>query len=124
MGMRVGSSGAAAGMQSSAVSNWQQRQQSFKDLNAALQSGDLSAAQKAYSGLTTGSGSTNSNSPLAKIGQALQNGDLAGAQQAMQALQASRAGHHPHHGTAQAATSTPPSAPVSPTVGSQVNTTA
>ena len=124
MGMRVGSSGAAAGMQGSAVSNWQQRQQSFKDLNAALQSGDLASAQKAYSGLATGAGSTNSNSPLAKIGQALQNGDLSSAQQAMQALQANRAGHHHHHGGTQAATPTQPSASVSSSVGSQVNTTA
>ena len=43
VGMRVGSSGAAAGMQSSAVSNWQQRQQSFNDLNTALQSRDLAS---------------------------------------------------------------------------------
>jgi hypothetical protein len=52
MEMRIGSSASVGATQSPNVANWQQRQQSFKDLSSALQSGDLGAAQKAYSALT------------------------------------------------------------------------
>jgi hypothetical protein len=90
MGMRVSSSSPAVATQSTSVGNWQQRQQSFQDTLSALNSGDLSAAQQSFSSL---GGNTNirGNSPLAQLGQALKNGDLAGAQQAAQTLQSARA---------------------------------
>lgn len=119
-------SSTSAAVQSTAVSNWQQRQQSFKELTSALQSGDVSAAQKAFASLGQ---SASGQGPLAKIGTALQHGDVAGAKQAMQDVQASRKAHHHHHAseTATAATQTPvnPAAtPASGTVGSLVNTSA
>lgn len=124
MGMRVGSSGSTGASQSASVSNWQQNQQNFKALSSALQSGDLAAAQKAFSSMSTSGTSTsaNSNSPLAQLGQALQNGDLKGAQTAMQAMQSK---HH-HHGGGQSTTSTATASATSntSTVGSVVNTTA
>ena len=133
MGMRVGSSGGSAAAQNAAISNWQQRRQSFKDLTAALQASDPQGAQKAYASLTggkvNGTGNGSGTSPLAQIGQALQNGDLAGAQKAMQTLQANRGGHHHHH-HAQASTgastaSAPASAPdPNASVGGSVDTVA
>ena len=118
MGMRVGGSGSMGASQSASMANWQQRQQSVNTLTAALQSGDLGAAQKAFSGLSGGNSSVKGNSPLAQIGQALQSGDLAGAQQAAQALQAARNGHH------QGATQpTQPASSNSATLGSVINTT-
>jgi len=81
---------------------WQQ----LKQLADALGSGNLSDAQQAYAALnqiqdSDQGRSASSNSPLAKalntIGQALQKGDLAGAQQALQSFRAARGGHH-HHG--------------------------
>jgi hypothetical protein len=122
MGMRIGSSGAAAASQSVGVGNWQQRQQSFKDLFSALQAGDLGAAQKAFSGLTGASGAVKGNGALAQIGKALQSGDIAGAQQAAQAMLASRGGHH-HHQGGQVVAATSPATPASGT-GSLLNLTA
>jgi hypothetical protein len=103
----------------------QQRGQEFKALADDLQSGDLSGAQKALSSLqqllpdftpatagltqssdaTTSSGTGSDISPittnLTALGQALQSGDLSGAQndfqKLMQALQSIGAGHHHHH---------------------------
>jgi hypothetical protein len=122
MDMSVATTGTASAAQSSALSNWQQRQQGFKDLTSALQSGDLASAQKAFAALDNGNG--NSNSPLAKIGQALKNGDLAGAQQAMQAMKASHGGHHHHHGAQPTAAAAPAASPAPTSVGTQVNTSA
>jgi len=145
MGMRISGSSSTAATQSTGATQWQQRQQGVKDLMAALKSGNLGAAQQAYASLSgTGTGSTGStavsstavsstavnsstgsstgaqaSSPLAQIGQALQNGDLAGAQQAAQAWQAQRSGqHHGHHGHhGQPPSATPPAAsnPISTT---------
>jgi hypothetical protein len=88
MGMRVGGSSATSGVQSSSVAGAQQRQQSFKSLVTALQSGNLTAASTAYASLQNSGGVTQASatSPIAQIGQALQNGDLAGAQKALQSL--------------------------------------
>jgi len=126
MGMRIGSSTAVAGSQGVGVANWQQRQQSFKDLFAAVQAGDLGAAQKAYSGLTGGA-AVKGNGALAQIGQALNNGDVAGAQQVAQTFLASRSAHHHHHG-GQGASPTPASpstsAAASSGPGSLLNLTA
>jgi hypothetical protein len=131
MDMRIGSSIAAASGQSSPISSSQQPQQNFANLFAALQAGNLGAAQNAYTALT-GSGSTgnlNGNSPLAAIGQELQQDDLAGAQKAAHALQSGRSGHHHHHGGQSAAstgvsTSSSTSTPAAGATGSLINTTA
>jgi len=90
------------------LNSQQNFRQSFSQLVTALNSGDLSQAQEAYSELSQlqadgQAPATNPNSPLASalnnIGQALQNGDLGGAQQALASLQqAQRGHHHGHHG--------------------------
>jgi hypothetical protein len=124
MGMRIGNSAMTGMAQGVGASNWQQRQQSVKDVLSALQSGDLAAAQKAFATLpgATNIASSDSNSPLAQIGKALQSGDLAAAQQAAQAWQAARSGHHHHHAQAQApSTGTVPSAPAAGGASSILN---
>ena len=71
-----------------------QRRSEVQQLSQALQSGDLSGAQKAYNALTQNSSSqsaqSNQNSPLAQdftaLGKALQSGDLSSAQQAFAKL--------------------------------------
>ena len=115
MGMRIGSAASSATSQPTSVANLQQRQQSFKEMMSAVQSGDLAAAQQSFKSLG-GSSNIQGNSPLAKLGQALQNGDLAGAQQAAQTLQKSRVAN----------TAAPPSQPSSGTArpGSLLDVTA
>jgi len=80
--------------------------QTFNQLVSALDSGNLSDAQQAYSELgqlqNGGQGpSQNSSTPLAQvlnqIGQDLKNGDVNGAKQALTSLQQAQGGHH-HHG--------------------------
>jgi hypothetical protein len=44
MGMRINSSSSAGSTQSVGMANWQQKQQSFKDLFSSLQSGDMGSA--------------------------------------------------------------------------------
>jgi hypothetical protein len=96
-----------------------QRRQDFSQLASALQSGDLSSAQSAYTDLiklqessqtssTTGSGKSSGDSPLKSdfdaLGQALSSGDITQAQQAFNLLKsdlqsALRGSHHAdrHH---------------------------
>jgi hypothetical protein len=88
----ISSTGALA--QSGFISTLQQRRNDFQQLAQALQSGDLSGAQAAFSDLTSlnqnrGVQSANStiSNDFSAIGQALQSGDLAGAQQAFATLQ-------------------------------------
>jgi hypothetical protein len=90
MGMRVGGNNASWASQGAGVNNWQQRQQGMKDLMSTLASGDLAGAQKVYASFAGNKGQIDSNSPLGKIGSALQNNDLAGAEKIAQAIQASR----------------------------------
>ena len=78
--------------------------QAFGQLTSAIQSGDLSAAQNAYTALTQAQpnqGSGPFSQALSQIGDALQSGDIGKAQQAMAALQqqmrAMKGAHH-HHG--------------------------
>lgn len=72
------------------------RQQSLAALVTSLNSGDLSAAQQAYSSLSQFQRFANPNRPfgqaMSQIGQALQNGDLSAAQQALTSLQLAWAG--------------------------------
>ena len=88
----------------SAISIFQQDRQAFNQLTKALQSGDLTAAQNAYSTLAS-SPMAQGNSPFAQaiqqIGQDLQSGDaasLADAQKVLASLQQARGHHHHHHG--------------------------
>jgi hypothetical protein len=97
MGMRVNGS---AQMSSTAISDWQQRQQNVKSMMSAIQSGDLSSAQSAYATLQGNQGSAD-NGPFAAIGQALQSGDISAAQKALTDFQAHRAGGHHHPGHTQ-----------------------
>ena len=77
--------------------------QSFGQLVTALRSGNLSAAQSAYSAfaqVAPGQG----GGPFSQIGDALQSGDIGKAQQALaslqQQMQATKGAHH-HHGHRQ-----------------------
>lgn len=125
MGMRINSSGSTNASQSVGMANWQQKQQSFKDLFASLQSGDLGSAQAALKNLTGGSGTVNSSSPLAAIAQALQSGDLSGAQKAAQDFQSKRAGHHHlHNSQSQASSPAPTGTQATNGPGSLLNATA
>ena len=101
----------------SSQNNAAQRRADFQQIVQDLQNNDLSGAQQAYSALTqtsadtstvaslsgsSGTSSTSSvsgSSPLDALGQALQNNDLSGAQQALAKLkQAHHGGGHHHHG--------------------------
>ena len=81
-------------------SNLSQTRQAFSQLSSALKSGDLSAAQNAYSTLTQSAGG-NANGPFAQamqqIGTALQSGDTDQAQQALQQLQQQMQSMRAHH---------------------------
>jgi len=95
---------------------WQQRQQNVKNLFAALKAGNLGSAQKAFNAITGGTGAVSANSPLASIGQALKNGDLAGAQHAAMQLQAQHQHQASPVGTPVATTAVAPiTAPASTT---------
>ena len=88
----------------------QQQQTEFQQLTQALQSGNLTNAQQAFSALTnsaTSSGllSAQLTQDLSKLGSALQSGNLSSARQAYSSVQQnlhpnSPAAHHhrPHHG--------------------------
>ena len=110
MGMRVQNGQSAANSAATGSTAFAQRQQDFKSMMSALKSGDLNAAQQAYSSLTQGRGTPPANSPLAQIGQALQNGDLAGAQKAAQSMHGAHHGHH-HGGSEASSGSTAAPAP-------------
>ena len=62
--------------QSNTDGNNVQRRQDMKDLFSAIKSGNLQDAQQAYAALTNGQ-TPPANSPLGKIGAALQTGDMA-----------------------------------------------
>ena len=121
MGMRIGGSGAG---QVGSMATWQQRQQMFQQLTSALQAGNLSSAQQAFSSLTGGK-PVQGNGPLAQVGQALQNGDLSGAQKALQALQSNHGKHHHHHGGQSIAppAAQPSSSSNTPGTGTLINVT-
>jgi hypothetical protein len=92
MDMSVTSTSTAA---SGSVPQWQQRKQAGKDLMAALKGGDLQAAQTAYATMTkdgTGKLASDPNSAMAKLGDALQAGDMAAARK----IGAGMALHHHH----------------------------
>ncbi len=140
--MSISSVSATNSYQASQVS-WQnnlaQRRQDFKDLASALQSGDLSGAQKAFAAMqqsqpnfsattqTQNAQQASVQNPLAAdfsaLGKALQSGDLTAAQAAFKQLQLDMqsvggARHHHHHHKASATTQNTASTTSSPSVGS------
>lgn len=68
--------------QSTYASGLQQKQQNMNSMFAALKSGDMAAAQKAYASSGMPPMAANNTSPLGRLYQALRHEDLAGAQKA------------------------------------------
>ena len=125
-----------------------QVRQGFQDLDSALQSANLTAAQNAFAALQqllpnsstgnqTQNGQQGSNqypfaTDLNAVGQALQSGKLSDAQKAFaklkQNMQSVQGGHHHHHHNASASTqsTTPPisNASAGSNAGSSINITA
>jgi len=89
MGMRIGGGYGAGWGNYQNTSSISAQQLNRKNLFSALQSGDLNAAQTAYTALQNQG--IAANSPLNAIGQSLQSGDLAGAQKAAQSMHAGHA---------------------------------
>ena len=94
---------AISSFSASPTSSYQNYRQAFSQLTNALQSGNLSAAQDAYSTLASSPAAQGSGpfaQALQQIGQDLQSGDMKDAQQALASLQQQQQahGHHPHHG--------------------------
>lgn len=81
MALSMSSSLSSSARQASTLASFQQRQHDMAALKSAIHSGDLNAAQLAYSTLTQGTPNLNANSPLAKLGQELKAGNLTQAQQ-------------------------------------------
>jgi len=65
--------------QNRSVGNWQQRRQNLKSLTSALQADDLNGAQQAFATIASNNPNIDSSSPLGRIGNALQTGDISGA---------------------------------------------
>jgi hypothetical protein len=68
--------------QSTYANGLQQKQQNMNNMFAALKSGDITAAQKAYASSGMPPMAANNASPLGRLYQALRHEDLAGAQKA------------------------------------------
>ena len=68
--------------QSTYTSGLQQKQQNMNNMFAALKSGDMTAAQKAYAASGMPPMAANNTSPLGRLYQALRHEDLAGARKA------------------------------------------
>ena len=68
--------------QSTYASGLQQKQQNMNNMFAALKSGDMAAAQKAYASSGMPPMVATNTSPLGRLYQALRHEDLAGAQKA------------------------------------------
>jgi len=100
--------------QSVYVSPFQNLKSDFSNLSGALASGNLDQAQQAFGKLQNDLAPGASNGPLGQalsaVGQALQNGDVEGANQALQSLQVqfqsakAQGHHHGHHGHHQSST--------------------
>jgi ribosomal protein S20 len=93
--------------------NFKQRSDDFKALKSALQSGDISAAQSAFSTFkqdlqTAKSSSNNTSQPsqdFQSLESALSSGDISAAQKAFASfqsdVQAAHKSHHHHHHKAE-----------------------
>lgn len=124
MGMSIPSFSSTNAASVSSTSSWQQRNQDFQSLSKALQSGNLDQAKTAYAQLVKdlpANATQDPNSPLAKIGQELQTGDVAAAQKTMSDMKSHRGGHHrPHPSSTTASAGTTPTKPT-PTLGNNVD---
>jgi DNA-binding FadR family transcriptional regulator len=97
--------------------------QSFMQMANAVKSGDLDAAQQAYTSFSQSpaaqAAAANPASPLAQalsqIAQALQSGDTDGAQQALSSLRPHHRHHHHHGGGGEAPQGAPTPATASST---------
>ena len=120
------------------AATWAPPADPFKQLAQALQSGNLAAAQKAFAEIqanapqgatsqttsgttaqaTQGTGGQGGTRPaaFAALGQALQSGNLAAAQQAFAQLQQAGGHHHHHRGGQGAGAATPAAAPTGDTL--------
>jgi multidrug resistance efflux pump len=96
--------------QSTYASGLQQKQQNMNNMFAALKSGDLAAAQKAYASSGMPPMAANNTSPLGRLYQALRHEDLTGAQKAALDMQGKNAKN-----TSTAASATPTNANTSTT---------
>ena len=81
MALSMSSSLSASARHASLQASNQLRQHEMSALKSAINSGDLNSAQVAYSTLTQNTPNLSANSPLAKLGQALQAGNLSQAQE-------------------------------------------
>jgi len=68
--------------QSTYANGLQKKQQNMNNMFAALKSGDMASAQKAYASSGMPPMAANNTSPLGRLYQALRNEDLSGAQKA------------------------------------------
>lgn len=84
--MAVTGISAYSATQTQTTTHWQQAKQNIVSLDSALKSGDLHAAKDAYSKLSQLK-TIESNSPLFKIGQALQKDDIKSAWQVVNPAQ-------------------------------------
>lgn len=91
---------------------------SLHALAVALQSGNIAAAQQAYSALSPHATQGISTAPLQQLGQALQAGDLRQAQSALSVIQATQA-RAAEIGASSAATSRA----IDSALGSNIDTT-
>jgi hypothetical protein len=92
MDMRIGGASPVSGVRADAASHWKKGLQGFAALKTALQAGDLDGAKVAFSSLHVPQ-SQHAKSPLAKLGQVLESGDVVAAQTMMQDLLAARMSH-------------------------------
>lgn len=91
MDMRIGGTSAVSAVNTQAMSNWKRGVEGFATFKTALQAGDLDAAKAAFADLHVPK-SSHAKSPLARLGQVLQSGDIAAAQTMMQGLLDARMG--------------------------------
>jgi hypothetical protein len=140
---------AQSGQQSSQMSPYKQSQTDFSDLSQSLAAGNLSGAQQAFSAFqqdmqgiqsaqgtraaSAQSGSSNFQTQLSSVGQALQSGNLTAAKNAFSSLQqgvqqsaqlASGHAHHLHHAARSALTALAAPGSATGNVSSLINTTA
>ena len=73
------------------IGDWVKQQKNMQQLNNALQTGDMPAAQGVIKNMTGNAATVQKNSALGKINEALSNSDLATAQKIAIALTQNRA---------------------------------
>lgn len=81
MGMRIIKTNSTTGS-ASAIGQWQQRRQSFRELFSNLQNGTLQGAGKAYAKIAGNPGADKAQAAVTRLGHALQSSNLPGSRQA------------------------------------------